>query len=642
MADDSFRILLRQLRRATGPAGEAAPSDAQLLERFVTQRDEAAFELLVWRHGTMVLNLCRRMLRHDQDAEDAFQATFLVLAHKAASISKRTACASWLYKVAYRVALAARSEAAARGGRECSCPDDLPAAQARDELLWRDLRPVLDEEVSRLPEKYRAAFVLCCLQGRTSAEAAEQLGCPEGTVLSRLSRARERMRRRLLGRGVCLSAGLLAAVVAANGQAAEVTAGLVGTTSRAALAVAAGKAVAAASARAAALTQGALRAMFMTKLKMAGGLVLTVALIGAGAGLLTNGLLAEQPPKPKPTPGETVRRSAVPDEPTPSADRKAESGDAAKEALRRLQTRNNLRQIGIALQNYASAYGQLPAPAIYDKNGKPLLSWRVALLPFIDQDNLYKQFKLDEPWNSEHNKPLSDHLIKVYAPPDGEDREKPVTYYQAIVGQGAAWEPRKPMRFPASFIDGTSNTILVVEAATPVPWAKPEDLAYVPDQALPKFGGLFGGAFHALFADGAVHFLSGRADEATLRAAITPAGGEVIDFDKLLVTGSKGPGARVSLEELPALNRDLREAIDAVRKDLAKERDELELLKARIATGAPAVDAKTAQLLKENAELQKMLEKALEELGALRDERQRLRHELDQPAKRDKVPTKKP
>src|SRR5690348_5613130 len=117
MADEPLRILLRRLRRATDPDGDESPSDAQLLERFITGRDQGAFELLVWRHGTMVLNLCRRLLRHEEDAEDVFQATFLVLARKAGSIGKRQACASWLYKVAYRVALAARSAASRRAAR---------------------------------------------------------------------------------------------------------------------------------------------------------------------------------------------------------------------------------------------------------------------------------------------------------------------------------------------------------------------------------------------------------------------------------------------------------------------------------------------------------------------------------------------
>jgi RNA polymerase sigma factor (sigma-70 family) len=713
MADESLRILVRRLRRATDPGGDAALSDAQLLERFVTQRDEAAFELLVWRHGTMVLNLCRRVLRQEQDTEDAFQATFLILARKARSIGKRQACGSWLYKVAYRVALAARAESAARVARERPCPDELPAAEASDDLIWRDLRPLLDEEVSRLPEKYRAAFVLCCLEGRTGAEAAEQLRCPEGTVLSRLSRARARLRTRLLSRGVTLPAGVLVAVVAARGQAAEVTAGLVNTTSKAALADAAGKAVATVtSVRAAALTEGVLRAMFVSKVKVTLGVLTTIALVGIGAGIIGNVLLAEpprpaDPPAPAGQPGGPV---ADPEGVARAADRREEPDDPAKEALRRLQSRRSLKQIGAALHNYAAAYGQLPAPAIYEGYpnglvtgsaagvagmgsgsmaggpgtaggggsapggagpsaggsapaagagsggatspgpggadvrtpavGRPLLSWRVEILPFLGEQELYKLFKRDEPWDSEHNKKLLARMPAVYAPPGAKDGDR--TYYQAIVGAEAAWEPRQAMRFPASIPDGTSNTLLVVEAATPVPWTKPEDLAYVPDQALPKFGGLFGGDFHALFADGAVHFISAKADETNLRAAITRAGGEVIDLDKLLVAGSGGLGARVNLADLPAQNRQLREAVDSARKEVAKERDELELLKARAASGAAKIDAKQAQLLKENVELQKTLDQVLEELAGLRTERQRLQQGLDQSAPKEKVRTKKP
>jgi RNA polymerase sigma factor (sigma-70 family) len=700
MADEPLRFLLRRLRHVTDPGGDTAPSDAQLLDRFVAVRDQAAFELLVWRHGTMVLSLCRRLLRHEQDAEDAFQATFLVLARKAASIGRREACASWLYKVAYRVALAARSVAAERAAREQPCPDEVPAAQATDDLVWRDLRPVLDEEVSRLPQKYRAAFVLCCLEGRTNAEAAEQLGCPEGTVLSRLSRARERLRQRLLRRGVCLSAGLLAAVVAANGQPAEVTAGLVGTTSKAALAVAAGQAVAAvATARAAALTEGVLRAMFMTKLKVALGIVLAVGLIGLGAGLIGGQLLAE--------PTKTASAPA-PDEPKPpppaegaaaAPGKKAEPDDPTQAALRRLQSKRNLEKIGAALHAYADAMGALPPPAIYeggpggtppgpgggdnrpgpprtggpgegrpggipslggpggagpgmpgrgpggiggpgaisDKTGKPLLSWRVAILPWLEQDNLYKQFKLDEPWDSAHNKKLLDQMPAVYAPPGPRDKDKYRTYYQAIVGQGAAWEPRGQMNW-ASFTDGTSNTILVVEAATPVPWTKPEDLPFVADQALPKFGGVFDGDFHALFADGRVHLISRRADEDQLRAAITAAGGEPVDFNKLLVAGVKGPGAKVDVAGLPRQNEQLRKAVDAALAEVAKEKEETELLKLKVAAGIPKIDAKTAQLLKENAELQKALDRALEELDKLRSERERLEKQLRTPAREERKP----
>jgi RNA polymerase sigma factor (sigma-70 family) len=619
MAADLLRFLLTRLRRAADPAGDAALTDAELLERFVARRDEAAFELLVWRHGTMVLNLCRRLLRDEHDAEDAFQATFLILARKAGSIGKRESCASWLYKVAFRVALATRSVLARRAARESPCPAELPAAEAPDEFAWRDLRPVLDEEVRRLPEKYRAAFVLCCLQGRSNAEAAQELGCPPGTVLSRLSRARERLRRRLLRRGVCLSAALIAAVVTANAQAAPVTADLAASTSKAALGFAAGRAAATVvSARAAALTEGVIRAMFMSKLKLAvGAVVVALGLAGLGTGFVGDHLTAAPPPaeqKPKPTPAVA--------QPPPVTEKRSEPDDPTKAALRRRQSRNNLKQIGVALQNYEAAYGKFPAPAIYSKDGKPLLSWRVAILPFIEQDNLYKQFHLDEPWDSAHNKPFSDMVVKAYAAPGATGKDGALTYYQAIVGEGAAWEPKKQLPI-SSFVDGTSNTIMVVEAATPVPWAKPEDLPFVPDQALPKLGGLFGGNFHALMVDGGVMFLSDRADPELLSRAITRGDGYPIDFDKLHADG-RVPTGKVDLDDLPRQNKQLREAVEAALKEVDKEKEKLDLLKAAVAAGAPKADEKTAKLLKEHEELQQKLDKALEQLDAIRAERERL------------------
>jgi RNA polymerase sigma factor (sigma-70 family) len=182
-------------------------TDAQLLDRFLTKHDEAAFELLVWRHGPMVLRVCRRILRDAHGAEDAFQATFLTLACKAGSIGKQEAVSSWLYKVAYRIALRAQAGAAKRRTHEQPLVDCLAGGSLApsDEAAWRELGPLLDAEVRRLPEKYRAAFVLCYLEGKTNEEAAAELGCPKGTILSRLSRARERLRKRLNQRGLALS-----------------------------------------------------------------------------------------------------------------------------------------------------------------------------------------------------------------------------------------------------------------------------------------------------------------------------------------------------------------------------------------------------------------------------------------------------
>jgi RNA polymerase sigma factor (sigma-70 family) len=185
--------VIRHLHKLVGGEQGGGLSDADLLRRFLDSRDEAAFEVLVWRHGTMVLNVCRRILACEQDIEDAFQATFLALVREARSISQANAVAGWLYKVAYRVALRIKARlerlpASVGGGI------DLLAAGAADDAGWHDLRPVLDEEVNRLPEKYRLPVILCYLEGKTNEEAAQQLHCPRGTIATRLAWARGRLR----------------------------------------------------------------------------------------------------------------------------------------------------------------------------------------------------------------------------------------------------------------------------------------------------------------------------------------------------------------------------------------------------------------------------------------------------------------
>jgi hypothetical protein len=207
-------------------------------------------------------------------------------------------------------------------------------------------------------------------------------------------------------------------------------------------------------------------------------------------------------------------------------------------ATRRTQSQNNLKEIVIGLHNIHEVYTELPPPAICDRvNGRPLLSWRVAILPYIEQETLYKQFHLNEPWDSAHNIQLLSRMPRQYQIKGLKEAEPYTTHYQAIVGPGAAWE-RLPgpgkffgapgLRFPASFADGTSNTILVTEAAQAVPWTKPEDVEFTPGPMRAKFGGVFADGFNVAMADGRVLFVSNKVEEATLRAAITRAGGEVL------------------------------------------------------------------------------------------------------------------
>jgi RNA polymerase sigma factor (sigma-70 family) len=275
--------LLERLRGVLLRPAAGELSDGQLLERYLAGREEAAFALLLRRHGPMVLGVCRRLLRHQQDAEDAFQATFLVLVRRAEAIRPRGRVGPWLYGVAYRTALKARSLAARRRQveREASRPDAL--AQTRDP---DDLRPLIDHHLSRLPERYRVPLVLCDLQGRARRDVARQLGLPEGTLSSRLARARALLGHRLGRRGAALSAGALAAALCAEARAAP-PAPLVDATARAALSLATGQA-GAVPAQVLIVTEGVLKAMTIAKFKVATAVLLSLAVISLGGGVLTH------------------------------------------------------------------------------------------------------------------------------------------------------------------------------------------------------------------------------------------------------------------------------------------------------------------------------------------------------------------
>jgi RNA polymerase sigma factor (sigma-70 family) len=274
------------MANAGANSGEAAtgdePADDVLLERFTAQREQAAFAALVRRHGPMVLGVCRRVLQHEQDAEDAFQAVFCVLARKAGTIRRRTAMGGWLYAVAFRIARKAKTLQVRHRMRARPLPD-IPVPANPPEWEWRDLWPILDEEVNRLPERYRQPFLLCHLEGKTTREAAAELRCPPGTVSSRLTRARERLRGRLARRGLALSAGALAAAVSRQTATAAVPAELAQTAVRKGLGYSAGLRLAD---RAADLANGFLKTQALTRWVIAAGLLLAAGSVSVPPVLL--------------------------------------------------------------------------------------------------------------------------------------------------------------------------------------------------------------------------------------------------------------------------------------------------------------------------------------------------------------------
>jgi RNA polymerase sigma factor (sigma-70 family) len=266
-------------------------SDGQLLRRFLGQRDEAAFAALVRRHGPMVLGVCRRILRNAADAEDAFQATFLVFVRKAAALKGRTVLGDWLHGVARRTALKVKGAATHRWAKEQA----MARPEAQGEETRDDWLPLLDEELSGLPEKYRLPIVLCDLEGRTRKEAAEQLGWPEGTVAERLARARSMLAKRLARRGVVVPAGALTVALPADVASACVPPTLVYSTMKAATLVAAGQSAAEGtiSAKVALLTGEVMKAMLLSKLKNV-AVVLIVCVVG-GFGWIAYGSFAKEP-----------------------------------------------------------------------------------------------------------------------------------------------------------------------------------------------------------------------------------------------------------------------------------------------------------------------------------------------------------
>jgi RNA polymerase sigma factor (sigma-70 family) len=292
--NESLDGVVRGLRALFAAESAEQLADHELIERFVNHRDESAFSALVLRHGSMALGVCQRVLQNAHDAEDACQAAFLVLARKAGSVRKKDSLSSWLHGVAYRVASNLKKKIARRRAHEGKLLGEPPAT--REEVSWRDVKAVLDEELQRLPEHFRVPLLLCYLEGKTRDEAAQDLGWSVATLRGRLERGRLLLGNRLARRGVTLTASLLAVLLGQHAALAGLPATLVVETVRAVMSNAAGHVTAGVvSTHVAALADGVLKSMWIPKLKTAMVLVFLVVLTGAGVGVVCLRTLVAEP-----------------------------------------------------------------------------------------------------------------------------------------------------------------------------------------------------------------------------------------------------------------------------------------------------------------------------------------------------------
>ena len=540
MPESSSNHLRTFVRRICVEA--AAPTDAQLWEQFVGTGDQQAFEALVRRHGSMVFACARRVLSDRSEAEDVFQATFLTLARAGAQLRHPEAMTSWLYQTAFRIAQRARTKRPLTGS-----PDSEPATMTNEsDLAWREVRGILDEELQRLPDSLRSPLMLCYLNGLSRDEAARQLGCSFDQLKRRLEKGRETLRHRLERRGVA-GAGLALTVLSPELLQATLPEPMIENT----LALVVGREAAVPATVALLMTP----AGTLTKGLAMKSIAVALLCAGAGVWVFARGE-AEPQEKEKPPVVNPAKPEAK--EPWPALepyDNQAQEARACT-GQQSAVSLNNLKIIMLAVHNHHDTYGYLPSD-ILDKDGKPLLSWRVALLPFLDNAALYNEFKLDQPWDSEHNAKLMAKMPRVFRL-SFEPKGGTQTYYQAFSGRGTPLQaveydadalkalrkgkeaggdagsagsgdtpggagsnadpapneiqPPKPggkkgfaKTKISSVTDGLSNTIGVVEAGPPVAWTKPGGISFDAKKPLPKMPGPFSNVLHIGMMDGAAY-----------------------------------------------------------------------------------------------------------------------------------------
>jgi RNA polymerase sigma factor (sigma-70 family) len=514
---------LVRLLHAAYAAPDAGASDADLLARVAAGKDDAAFELLVRRHADLVWRVCRQTARDPHAAEDAFQATFLALARRAGVVREP---AGFLHRVAVHAARKAKPRPTAALAADPTSHAPSPESMA----ATAELGPLLHAELDRLPDRLRLPVVLCHLEGFTQAEAAARLGWPVGTVATGVRRGFDRLRDRLARRGVGLP---VAGAVLAASDAVAVPKALIRL-------AAGGGAGDPAVAR---LATAALLAMRYAQMK-------TMLWVSAACGLAAGGVAwsAGQPPQP----AEPAKPAA------PAAEKKPEPRYA--DYFDRKKAFDTVKRVGLVFHEYHDAKGHLPTD-IAGPDGRKLLSWRVAILPYLDQKLLYSLFKLDEPWDSDHNKPLLRHVPDVLS--DGTVPPTGGTLVKRFLGPGTMFEADKPVKIEDAR-DGLSNTLMAVSVGPPVPWTKPDDLPYDPAKPPPPLAGPYDDGFAVVFGDGSGRWLPPDADREFLRLLI------LRDDGKAIVWPPAKPGP-----PRPLTDREKR-YLAMMREGFAQQRDQAE------------------------------------------------------------------
>lgn len=493
----------------------AVPTDESLLSQFIAQKDESALKQLLEKHATLVMSVCRQVLRNRHDAEEAFQETFVKLIKKADSIRSSGSLSSWLYRVAYRESMAIVRRSTPKTTEPISeepiMPEQDNPAHEFDELQ------ILHEELNDLEEKYRGPLVLCYLEGKSQKEAARELNVTLASIKASVASGREQLQKRLLRRGVAMSVMLAAWETSQASAGTFVTSAVIKSTfshclsSHVAAATTTGTtSISSLTVSKTGLTKGVTWMAISTGKKVGIGVISAMLLLGGTGTMLTVWLnkspeTIQQQTGTSPSPANAEASSIIEQPQTIDVD-----------SQQKKQTMQTVRTFGLYLHNYYSTMGKFPEAIEYNADGSVPHSWRVEILPFILQEQKIKKgmsraeygqlihacgYNVDQPWDSPENSKMIAKMPDAFRHPKAEN-DSNSSGFLAITGPGTFFD----LKADRDQFD-SAHTILIATSENDEPWTKPFDLIYGSKET-PALGGFGFGGFHAVTLDGAGLFLT--------------------------------------------------------------------------------------------------------------------------------------